>query len=121
GDILDRWIGGIEEGLINLGASADDPKFDQKVLAKLDEQLKTLTGGSAPADMIRVVRRIFELKQEGRLQDASALVSWLSGSSNVAAGIKGEAQIQGDIASSDAMAYLRGILAIIKSADYKKG
>jgi hypothetical protein len=118
GDILDRWIGGIEEGLVEAGLAEDDPSFDSKVLGKLDEQLVGLTGGRAPADMVRVVRKVFELKQAGRLQDASALVSWLSGSSNVAAGIKTLAQVRGDISSSDAMGYLRGILEIIKSAGY---
>jgi len=119
GDILDRWIGGVEEGLTNLGVSDDDPNFDARVLQKLDEQLVALTGGRAPADMIRVVRRVFELKQSGRLQDASALVSWLSGSSNVAASIKNLAAVKGDISSTDAMAYLRGILEIVKSAGYQ--
>ncbi len=38
GDILDRRIGGIEEGLLELGTSEDDPEFEQKVLAKLDER-----------------------------------------------------------------------------------
>ncbi|WP_437310916.1 BREX system ATP-binding protein BrxD [Sorangium sp. So ce388] len=118
GDVLDRWIGGIEEGLVELGLSEDDPTFDERVLAKLDEQLVALTGGRAPADMIRVIRKIFELKQAGRVQDAAALVSWLSGSSNVAAGLKSIAGVKGDISSSDAMAYLRGILEIIKSAGY---
>lgn len=118
GDILDRWIGGIEEGLVQLGVDEDDPGFDDKVLAKLDEQLVALTGGKAPADMIRVVRRIFELKQEGRLQEASALVSWLSGSSNVAASVKNLAAVKGDVSSSDAMDYLRGIVEIVKSAGY---
>ena len=119
GDILDRWIGGIEEGLAELGVSDDDPKFDARVLQKLDEQLVALTGGRAPADMIRVVRKVFELKQAGRLQDASALVSWLSGSSNVAASIKTLAAVKGDVSSTDAMAYLRGILEIVKSAGYR--
>ena len=119
GDILDRWIGGIEEGLIELGVPESDPDFDKKVHAKLDDQLAGLTGGQAPADMIRVVKKIFELKQEGRVQDASALVSWLSGSSNVAASIKNLAGIKGDISSSDAMLYLRGILQITKSAGYQ--
>jgi hypothetical protein len=118
GDILDRWIGGIEEGLLALGVPEGDPAFEANVLAKLDEQLVALTGGRAPADMVRVVRKVFELKQAGRLQDASALVSWLSGSSNVAAGIKSLAGVKGDISSTDAMAYLRGILEIVKSAGY---
>lgn len=118
GDILDRWIGGIEEGLMELGLDDSDPQFDEKVLAKLDEQLVALTGGRAPADMIRVIRKVFELKQQGRLQDSAGLVSWLSGSANVAQSIKVLAGVKGDIASSDAMAYLRGILEIIKSAGY---
>ncbi|MBC7172348.1 MAG: DUF2791 family P-loop domain-containing protein, partial [Polyangiaceae bacterium] len=118
GDILDRWIGAIEDGLVDLGTSEDAPDFDAQVLAKLDEELVALTGGRAPADMVRVVRTIFQLKQAGKLQEASGLVSWLSGSSNVASSIKSLAGIKGDIASSEAMAYLRGILEIVKSAGY---
>jgi hypothetical protein len=118
GDILDRWIGTIEEGLIQLGVSEDNPSLDERVLAKLDEQLAGLSGGQAPADMIRVVRTVFQLKQAGKLQEASGLVAWLSGSSNVAMSLKTLAAIKGDISSSDAMAYLRGILEIVKSAGY---
>ncbi len=118
GDILDRWIGSVEEGLLALGANDADPDFEKKVLTKLDEQLAAMTGGQAPRDMIRVVHTIFTLKQEGRLQDASGLVSWLEGSANVSQSIKGLARIKGDITSSDAMAYLRGILEIVKSAGY---
>jgi len=119
GDILDRWIGGIEESLVALGEKEDDPTFDEKVMAKLDEKLATLTGGSAPADMTRVLRKIFELKQAGRLQEASGLISWLSGSTNVAASFKTLAGVKGEISSTNAMAYLRGVLEIIKSAGYE--
>jgi hypothetical protein len=118
GDILDRWIGSLEEGLLALGTSEDDPSFDKKVLAKLDEQLAGLTAGRAPADMTRAVHAIFTLKQQGKLQEASALISWLSGSENVSASVKNLAQLKGDISSGDALAYLRGILEIIKSAGY---
>lgn len=119
GDILDRWIGGIEEKLVDLGTPDDAPDFDEKVLAKLDEELALHTGGAVPPDMGRVVRKIFELKQAGKPQEATALISWLSGSSNVAAPLKNLAGIKGDIESSDSMAYLRGILEITKSAGYK--
>jgi len=119
GDILDRWIGSIEDGLVELGERDDEPGFDEKVNAKLDGQLQALTGNRAPPDMIRVIRKIFELKQATRLQEASALVSWLSGSSNVAASVKALAAIKGDISSGDALDYLRGILAIVKSAGYR--
>lgn len=117
GDILDRWIGTIEEGLSKLG-HADDAEFDGKVRAKLDEKLALLTGGKAPEEMTRVVRTIFDLKQEGKPTEAAALVSWLGGSTNVAASVKKRAGIKGDISNREALAYLRGILEIVKAAGY---
>lgn len=119
GDILDRWIGRIEEELIENGADEAAPDFDDRVRAKLEERLAVLTGGRAPADMTRVIRSVFDLKQEGKPMDAAALLSWLSGSTNVAQKYTKLAGVRGDITSTDAMAYLRGILAIVKSAGYK--
>lgn len=117
-DILDRWIGRIEEGLIESGVDENASDFDQKVRAKLDEELANLTGGKAPTDFVRVVQTIFELKQEGELSDASMLISWLSGSTNIGQAVKKRAGIKGDISSRDALAYLRGVLEICKSAGY---
>ncbi|MBK7077257.1 MAG: BREX system ATP-binding protein BrxD [Myxococcales bacterium] len=119
GDILDRWIGRIEDGLVATGVDADAPGFDARVRAKLQEELATLTGGKAPADFVRVIQTIFDLKQAGELADAAALISWLSGSGNIGAAVKRRAEIKGDIGSSDALAYLRGILEIAKSAGYQ--
>ena len=118
GDILDRWIGRIEDGLIERGADANAADFDQQVRGKVKEELATLTGGKAPADFVRVIQTIFDLKQQGELADAASLVSWLSGSENIAASVKRRADIKGDIGSADALAYLRGILAIAKAAKY---
>lgn len=116
GQILDRWIGHVEDGLVDLGEDEDSPEFDAKVLAKIESQLYTSTGGAVPDDMIRVLKTIFQLKQERNQADAGALVSWLSGGQNVAARAKSRASIKGDIESSDALRYLRGILEIVKLA-----
>lgn len=118
GDILDRWIGAIEDELISLGADADAADFDARVRTKLNEKLANLTRGKAPQDFVRVIQTIFDLKQEGELTDAAALLSWLSGSGNIAASVKKRADIKGDIESGDALAYLRGILEIAKAAGY---
>ncbi len=118
GDILDRWVAHVEESLLALGADENDPDFDQQVLRELDARLKSATGGKAPEDMVRVIRKIFELKQQGNLVDAGALISWLSGSANVAAGAKKLAGVKGEIGSQEAMDYLRGILEIIKAAGH---
>jgi P-loop Domain of unknown function (DUF2791) len=119
GDTLDRWIGQVENALIALGANPDAPDFDTKVRSKLQEQLTTLTSGRAPVDFVRVVQTIFDLKQKGEVGEASSLISWLSGSQNVAGNAKKLADVKGDISSADALAYLRGILEISKAAGYK--
>jgi len=119
GDVLDRWIASIEDRMIAAGADEDADDFDAQVRARLDEELASLTGGKAPQDFIRVVQAIFDCKQEGELADAGALLSWLSGSGNVAASAKKRAGIKGDIGSRDALDYLRGVLEIVKAAGYK--
>ncbi len=119
GDILDRWIGKLEDTLIAAGEDEDGPDFDAKVRRRLDEDLAALTGGKAPQDFVRVIQTIFDLKERGEVADAGALLSWLSGSGNVSASVKKQAGIKGDIGSSDALAYLRGILEIVKAAGYK--
>ncbi len=118
GDILDRWIGAIEEALIAAGLSPDASDFDARVRARLDADLATFTGGKAPQEFVQVLQAIFDAKQRGDLGEAAALVSWLSGSGNVGAATKKRAGIKGDIESRDALAYLRGILEIVKAAGH---
>jgi hypothetical protein len=119
GFIIDRWIGRVEAALIDGGANPDNLDFDGKVEKRIEEDLTFLTKGKAPQDMIRVLRSIFKLKQNNEIEDASALISWLSGSSNVAAKLLRIAGIRGRIGSNEAMDYLQGILAITKAAGYK--
>ena len=66
-----------------------------------------------------MIQTIFDLKQEGEVAEAGALISWLCGSGNVAAAAKKAAGIKGDIGSRDALDYLRGVLEIVKAAGYK--
>jgi hypothetical protein len=119
GFILDLWIGKIEDALIAVGSDPDAGNFDSKVQQRIKEDLAALTKGKAPEDMVRVLSSIFELKQNDEMEDANALLSWLSGSENVAAKPKRIASIKGDISSDKAMDYLQGILAITKAAGYK--
>jgi hypothetical protein len=118
GDVLDRWIGRVEDSLVAAGEDDSDPAFDTKVKKRLDEDLAAMTGGQAPQDFVRVIQTIFELKQKGDVTEAGALISWLCGSGNVAASAKKAAGIKGDIGSRDALDYLRGILEIVKAAGY---
>lgn len=117
-DILDRWIGGVEEALVAGGADDSAPDFDAKVSRRLEENLQSATGGAVPDDMVRALRAIFELKQAGQLTEAGALLSWLGGSTNVSAEAKKKALLRGEVGSRDALVYLRGIVEIVKAAGY---
>jgi P-loop Domain of unknown function (DUF2791) len=119
GFILDRWIARMEDAAIDGGANPEAEDFDTQVQQRIESDLASLTGGKAPEDMTRVLRSIFALKQQNKFPEASALLSWLSGSENVAASSKRIAGIKGDIGSKEAMDYLQGILAITKAAGYK--
>lgn len=119
GDILDRWIGQVEDALVAAGEDDEAPGFDALVRKRLDDDLAALTDGQAPQDFVRVIQTIFDLKQKGEMAEAGSLISWLCGSGNVAASAKKIAGIKGDIGSSDALDYLRGVLEIVKAAGYK--
>jgi len=118
-DIIDRWIARVEDALIAGGADENSDGFDALVQERMEAELASLTGGKAPEDMARVLRAIFTLKQKGEIVEASALLSWLAGSENVAASAKKVAGIKGDIGSREALDYLQGILEITKAAGYK--
>lgn len=119
GDILDRWIGKVEDGLIAAGEDETGADFDSKVRQRLDTDLAAMTSGQAPQDLTRVIQAIFELKQHNNVAEAGALISWLCGSSNVASSAKKVAGIKGEIGSGHALDYLRGMLEIVKAAGYK--
>ncbi|MCP4531253.1 MAG: BREX system ATP-binding protein BrxD, partial [Delftia sp.] len=119
GDIIDRWIGAVEDALIAGGADEEAADFDDLVTQRLAEEINSMTGGRAPEDLVRVLRAVFSLKQQGDVAGAGSLISWLAGSGNVAASAKRTAGIKGDISGGDAMNYLHGIVEIVKAAGYQ--
>lgn len=119
GDILDRWIGAVEDMVIDGGADEEADGFDDLVRQRISEELHSHTQGQVPEDFVRVVQAVFDLKQEGDLANAGALLSWLSGSPNVAAAAKRRAGIKGDIGSRTAMDYLHGIRVMVRMAGYR--
>lgn len=119
GDILDRWIGKVEDSLIAAGHDEMAPEFDDKVRKRMKSEIARLTDGKAPDDFVRVVQAIFEAKQEGEFAEAGALLSWLSGSTNVAHSAKKRAEVKGRVDNKAALDYLRGVVELTKAAGYK--
>lgn len=75
GDIIDRWVGKVEDALIAGGADPDAADFDEKISKRIGEELASLTGGKAPEDLARVLREVFAFKQAGQVREAGALLS----------------------------------------------
>lgn len=119
GDILDRWVGSIEDKLVSIGVDEDSEDFDAQVNKRISDDLASMTGGKVPTDFVRVIQTVFTLKQQGDLAGANTLISWLSGSHNVDAAAKRSANVKGDVTSKDAMDYLRGVVEIVHAAGYK--
>ncbi len=84
----------------------------------MDDEIATKTAGKAPEDFARVLRTVFALKQQRKVQQAGSLLSWLGGSQNVAAAEKALAGVKGQVTSQTAMDYLHGVLEIVKAAGY---
>lgn len=117
-DAVDRWISRIEDRLADeIGEDADD--FDEKVKVRFESELSDLTKESTGNEFINVLKAYFDAKQAGDYQTASSLISWISGSKNIAASAKKSAGVKGEISSASALLYLKGILNIIKKAGHK--
>lgn len=118
GDCIDRWIAKVEDRLIAEGEDENSDDFDDKVKSRFESELSDLAKEEAGSDFISVLRQYFNLKQNNDIPSSMQLLSWLSGSKNISANVKRDAGIKGEISSSTAMTYLKGILSLIKKAGY---
>jgi hypothetical protein len=109
---------GVEDALIAAGADEDAPDFDARSASASTRTWRD-DRRQRPAGLRARVQTIFDLKQKGEVAEAGALISWLSGSGNVAASAKKPRRHQGRHRSRDALDYLRGVLEIVKAAGYK--
>ena len=119
GDIVDRWIAQGRERAHRRGGRRGGHGLRREG-PEADRGRHHVAHGRSGAGGLRAgIREVFKLKQASKTREAGALLSWLSGSGNVSASEKKAAGIKGDIRSSDAMAYLHGVLEVVKAAGYK--
>lgn len=116
---MDQWIGKIEQQLEDEGNDyEEDPEFDSLVERRFEIELSEIIKEEAGLEFISILRSYFKAKQEGDIQQANYILSWLSGSKNISSNIKKKAGIKGEISNKTALTYLKGILAIIRKAGY---
>ncbi|RLS69393.1 MAG: BREX system ATP-binding protein BrxD [Planctomycetota bacterium] len=116
--ILDGWFYGLEEDVLAEGTI--DPS-DQKALSKradelLEQRLAQIT--RATPQFAAALRAYRHAQRANDHATAEGLSGWLAGQPHVAAGIKREAGVKGDVDHYAALSFLRGLLLILKDSGY---
>jgi P-loop Domain of unknown function (DUF2791) len=116
--IVDAWFYALDEDVI---ASGSVDAADASALALATDQLaeRRLAGvaGRAPA-FAAALRGYRRALAEGEASIAEGLLAWISGQPNVAASVKRFAGIKGELDHTAALAFLAGLLTVLRDAGY---
>ena len=116
--ILDGWFFGLEEEILAEGNI--DPLDEKELHLKADELLeKRLAEITRATPQFAAALRTYRNAQ--RVNDhatAEGLAGWLAGQPHVAASIKREAGVKGEVDHYAALSFLRGLLLILKDSGY---
>ncbi|MHB2021000.1 MAG: BREX system ATP-binding protein BrxD [Candidatus Xenobia bacterium] len=116
--LLDRWLYGLEQQVIELDkVSEDDPKFVEKVGQKVDATLKPI--GERAGRLAAALKSYYQAQYRADYVERQGILDWLSGEARVPASIKKIAGIMGQVADVDALDFLRGWLELLRSTNYK--
>ncbi len=116
--VLDGWFYGLEEDVLAEGNI--DPQ-DQRSLAQradelLEQRLAEIT--RATPQFASALRAYRSSQRAGDHPVAEGLAGWLAGQPHVAASIKREAGVKGEVDHFAALSFLRGLLLILKDSGY---
>lgn len=116
--IIDSWFYTLEEEVYEkLGVEINDETLLEETGKLMDLRLEHVTK-VAPA-MTSCLRRYRKALAEEDKELADGLISWISGAPNVAAPVKRQAGIKGEIDHSGALGFLTGLMIIIRDSGNK--
>lgn len=110
--ILDAWLFTVESD----AAGSDGEASDEAVDTLLEQRLSEVAATAPVFPMaIRAYRRFATAEDDDA---ADGLVAWLGGQPHVAAGVKRQAGIKGDLDHYLALGFLKGLLAILRDSGH---
>jgi hypothetical protein len=117
--LIDRWLFSLEEEVIEAGQvrPEDSEGFGAAVVELLERRLASLS--STQSQFAAALRVCYRARLRGDHAAEQGLIAWLMGQPNVAAGLKREADIKGDLDSDMAAGFLRGLLEILRQTGRK--
>ncbi len=116
--VVDGWFYGLEEDVLAEGSV--DPADEEELARRADELLeqRLLEITRATPQFAAALRSYRVAQRAGDHATAEGLAGWLSGQPHIAASIKREAGIKGDVDHFAALSFLRGLLLILKDSGY---
>ena len=117
--VIDRWFFALEQDALAEGRLVEDDT--EGLLKRLGELLDIRLGSvskSAPA-FASALRAIRAAQLQGDTKTADGLLAWMAGQPNVAASIKAKAGIKGDLDHFGALAFLQGLLVVLRDAGHR--
>lgn len=118
-DLIDRWLYTLEEEVIEEGKVAvDDPDAFGKAVGGLLERRLAEVSKTQP-QFAAALRVCYAARLREDHATEQGLIAWLMGQPNVAAAVKREAGIKGDLDSDGAAGFLRGMLEVLRQTGRK--
>lgn len=114
--IIDGWFFTLEEEVLGAGlvTETDEEGLLTATEALAERRLERITRTSpAFSAVLRAYRRA---TAEGRFADAEGLLAWLGGQPHVAASVKRDAGVKGDVDHDAALSFLAGLLTVLRDA-----
>lgn len=116
--LVERWFFSLEDEVIASGASAADPEgFTHAVGGLLEGRLAEVS--AIQPQYAAVLRACHRARVTEDVATFEGLIAWLMGQPNVAAPIKSKAGVKGDLDHTGALAFLRGLLVMLRQTGRK--
>lgn len=115
--VVDSWLFALHDDVVSAGTEPNnDSALGQAVDALAESRLGSVAT-QAPA-LAAVLRGYRAALADGDAPVAEGLLAWLGGQPHVAASIKRAGGIRGDLDHDGALAFLAGLLSILRGAGY---
>ncbi|WP_437905307.1 BREX system ATP-binding protein BrxD [Sorangium sp. So ce327] len=112
--LIEKWFFDLEEEVLAAEAelSSDPARFHERVAERLEERLVEVAADQpAFSSALRAAHRARLAEDEATFE---GLIAWLMGQPHVAASIKRKANLKADLDHTGALAFLRGLLLLLK-------
>ena len=114
--VLDSWFFRLETEATETGlARADDAQGLARGVAKLlEERLRSVS--LVQPQFAAALRAAYEHRVKGDVAKEEGIIAWVMGQPNVGTAIKNAADVRGEIDSTVASGFLRGVLEVLKQS-----